>query len=207
MNENSIAWSYAKTFRAVPPLSLPTMLHDSSPAKRSTSTAATTSSTRLNTDTTARRQTWEQAMSTDPNDLLPSAKDCMKKIAEAEAEKASQYMRRQAAAEAEKQALVERFEKASGVSDEERLKRAAAIIQRAVNNGMTEVQVSASPIRSAPIKDAPSIKWSDGASKGAFSVLGYASAPPRVPPALSDRRVAERNARRRRHDAGLAITI
>jgi hypothetical protein len=50
-------------------------------------------------------------------------------------------MRRQAAAEAEKQALVERFEKPSGVSDEERLKREAAIIQRAVNNGMTEVQV------------------------------------------------------------------
>jgi hypothetical protein len=41
------------------------------------------------------RQRWEQAMSTDPNDLLPSAKDCMKKIAEAEAEKASEYMRRQ----------------------------------------------------------------------------------------------------------------
>jgi hypothetical protein len=80
-------------------------------------------------------------MSTDLNDLLPSAKECMKKIAEAEAQKASDYMRRQAAAEAEKQALVERFEKASGVSDEERLKRAAAIIQRAVNNGMTEVQV------------------------------------------------------------------
>ena len=66
-------------------------------------------------------------MSTDPNDLLPSAKDCMKKIAEAEAEKASEYMRRQAAAEAEKRALMERFEKPSGVSDDERLKRAAAI--------------------------------------------------------------------------------
>ena len=59
-------------------------------------------------------------MSTEPNDLLPSAKDCMKKIAEAEAEKASEYMRRQTAAEAEKRALMERFEKPSGVSDDER---------------------------------------------------------------------------------------
>jgi hypothetical protein len=80
-------------------------------------------------------------MSIDPNALLPSASDCMKKIAEAEAEKATEYLRRQAAAEAEKRALMERFEKPSGVADEERLKRAAAIILRAVSNGMTEVQV------------------------------------------------------------------
>ena len=75
------------------------------------------------------------------DDDFPSAKECMKTIAVAEAEKASEYMRRQAAAEAEKKALVERFEKPSGVSDEERLKRAKAIVKRAVNNGMTEVQV------------------------------------------------------------------
>ena len=80
-------------------------------------------------------------MSTDTKDLFPSAKDCMRKIAEAESEKASEYMRTQAAAEAEKRALMERFTEPSGVSDEERLKRAAAIIQRAVSNGMTEVQV------------------------------------------------------------------
>src|SRR5712671_3724672 len=84
-------------------------------------------------------------MSTEPNDLLPSAKDCMKKIALAEAEKASEYMRRQAAAEAEKRALMERFEKPSGVSDEERLKRAAVIIKRAVDNGLTEVFVGRFP--------------------------------------------------------------
>ena len=34
---------------------------------------------------------------------------------------------------------------ASGVSDEERLKRAAAIINRAVNNGLTEVEVGRFP--------------------------------------------------------------
>ena len=80
-------------------------------------------------------------MATSSDDDFPSAKECMKTIAVAEAEKASEYMRRQSAAEAEKRALMERFEKPSGVSDEERLKRAKAIIQWAVNNGLTEVQV------------------------------------------------------------------
>jgi hypothetical protein len=79
------------------------------------------------------------------SDELPSATDCMKKIALAEAEKASGYMRKQAAAEAEKRELLERLEKPSGVSDEERLKRAATIIKRAVDNGLTEVFVGRSP--------------------------------------------------------------
>ena len=78
-------------------------------------------------------------------DELPSAADNMKKIALAEAEKASAYMRKQAAAEAEKRELLERFEKPSGVSDEERLKRAGAIIRRAVDNGLTEVFIGRFP--------------------------------------------------------------
>jgi len=78
-------------------------------------------------------------------DELPSAADNMKKIALAEAEKASAYMRKQAAAEAEKRELLERFEKPSGVSDDERLKRAAAIIKRAVDNGLTEVFIGRFP--------------------------------------------------------------
>jgi hypothetical protein len=100
--------------------------------------AVTTSSTKRVLSTFERS---EQAMATTPDDEFPSAKDCMKTIAMAEAEKASEYMRGQSAAEAEKRALMERFEKPSGVSDEERLRRAKAIIQRAVNNGLTEVQV------------------------------------------------------------------
>jgi len=79
------------------------------------------------------------------DDLLPSAKDCMKKIAAVEAEEASKEMRRHAQAEAEKKALLDRLAKPSGVSDEERLKRAAAIIKRAVDNGKTEVQVGRFP--------------------------------------------------------------
>ena len=78
-------------------------------------------------------------------DLLPSAADNMKKIALAEAEKASAYRAQQSAAEAEKRELMERLQKPSGVSDEERLKRAAAIIQRGVDNGQTEVFIGRFP--------------------------------------------------------------
>ena len=46
-----------------------------------------------------------------------------------------------ARAEAEKKSLIEHLKKPSGVSDEEGIKRAVAIIERAVHNGKTEVQV------------------------------------------------------------------
>jgi hypothetical protein len=46
-----------------------------------------------------------------------------------------------AAAEAEKQALIERLSRPSGKSEEEKIKLASTIIQRAVRNGLTEVQV------------------------------------------------------------------
>ena len=83
----------------------------------------------------------KQATSDNPLDALPTAKDLRKQIALREAEKASAALKAQTAEEAEKQALMERFAKPSGVSDEERMKRAAAIIQRAANNGLTEVFV------------------------------------------------------------------
>ena len=79
------------------------------------------------------------------DDLLPSALTCRTTIAQVEGEKASEYMRRQAAAEAEKKALLDRLTKPSGVDDEERLKRAATIIKRAVSNGLTEVEVGRFP--------------------------------------------------------------
>jgi hypothetical protein len=80
-------------------------------------------------------------MTTKTADLLPSAKDLMRKIALAQAEKASEDMRNRAAAEAEKTALIEQLSKPSGVSDEEGIQRAVAIIERAARNGLTEVQV------------------------------------------------------------------
>ena len=87
----------------------------------------------------------ESAQTKEPPVELPTAKDLMKQIAQKEADKASEYMRRQAAAEAEKKALMEKLTKPSGVSDEEALRRVAAIIQRAVSNGLTEVQVTRFP--------------------------------------------------------------
>jgi hypothetical protein len=73
--------------------------------------------------------------------ILPSAKEIMQQIALKEAEKASKAMGEFSAAEAEKTALIEKFSKPSGVSDEERMARAAAIIKRAANNGLTEVEI------------------------------------------------------------------
>ena len=84
-------------------------------------------------------------MSTIADDLLPTAADCNRKIAEAESERASEYMRKQAEADIEKEALLENLRRPSGVSDDERLKRAAAIIARAVNNEQTEVFIGRFP--------------------------------------------------------------
>jgi len=73
--------------------------------------------------------------------VLPSAKEMMEKLALAEAEKAEAATRRQAEVEAEKKLLLEKITKPSGVSDEEAMERVAVIVQRAVSNGQTEVQV------------------------------------------------------------------
>jgi hypothetical protein len=75
------------------------------------------------------------------DDVLPTALDCRKKSAEMEAEKASEYMQKLKVVEAEKKELLDRLAKPSGVSDEERMKRAAAIIKRAVDNGLSEIEV------------------------------------------------------------------
>jgi hypothetical protein len=84
-------------------------------------------------------------MATKPDDLLPTAKDYMKKLALAEAEEASKEAAKHAAAEAEKKALLDHLTKPSGVSDEEGIRRAIKIIERAVSNGRTEVQVCRFP--------------------------------------------------------------
>jgi hypothetical protein len=75
------------------------------------------------------------------DDLLPFAKEIQKEAALKEAEKADQHAKILAAAEAEKQALIEELKKPSGLSEEEKIKRASTVIQRAVRNGLTEVQV------------------------------------------------------------------
>jgi len=75
------------------------------------------------------------------DDLLPTAKEAQKQIAIKEAEKADQYTRALAAAEAEKRALIEKLSKPSGLTEDEKVKLASSVIQRAVRNGLTEVQV------------------------------------------------------------------
>lgn len=80
-------------------------------------------------------------MAADKGFSLPSAQQVMEKLALAEAEKASAAARKQTELEAEKKMLLEKITKPSGVSDEEALRRVAAIIERAVSNGLTEVQV------------------------------------------------------------------
>jgi hypothetical protein len=78
-------------------------------------------------------------------DVLPTAKDLQKKLALAEVEKAAESARRTAVEDAEKKALLEQLSRPSGVSDETRMQRVAAIIQRAVSNGQTEVFVGKFP--------------------------------------------------------------
>jgi len=80
-------------------------------------------------------------MDTNIDTLIPKAQDLRKKIAHAEAEKASEAMRRHSQEDAEKKALLEHLLKPSGVSDEEAIRRASIIIERAVSNGHNEVQV------------------------------------------------------------------
>lgn len=75
------------------------------------------------------------------DDLIPNATQIRKEAALKEAEKAEEFVRLAAAAEAEKRALIERLSKPSGKSEEEKIKLASTIIQRAVRNGMTEVLV------------------------------------------------------------------
>ncbi|KWV60432.1 hypothetical protein AS156_29030 [Bradyrhizobium macuxiense] len=75
------------------------------------------------------------------DDLIPNAREIQKEVAVKEAEKAEEYARRAAAAEAEKRALIERLSKPSGLTEAEKIKLASTVIQRAVRNGLTEVQV------------------------------------------------------------------
>lgn len=70
-----------------------------------------------------------------------TAKELQAKIAKMEGEKASKAMKAHEAAEAEKQALLDKLTHPSGLSDEEIMEKASIIINRAVENGMTSVQV------------------------------------------------------------------
>jgi hypothetical protein len=72
---------------------------------------------------------------------LLSAKDLQAKIALVEGEKASAAAKAHAAAEAEKQAFIDRISKPSGLTDDQIIEKASHIVNRAVENGLTSVQV------------------------------------------------------------------
>ena len=75
------------------------------------------------------------------DDLIPMAKEIQKQVSIKEAEKAEQHLRLVAVAEAEKRELIEKLSKPSGLSEQEKVQLASTVIQRAVRNGLTEVQV------------------------------------------------------------------
>jgi hypothetical protein len=82
-----------------------------------------------------------QANDSIPSKRLPTAKEAREKLALAEAKKASEALHQKEKLEAEKKALLERLSKPSGFTEGEALARATAIIERATNNGLTEVEV------------------------------------------------------------------
>jgi hypothetical protein len=75
------------------------------------------------------------------DELLPTAKEIQRQVAIKEAEKADEHVRGVVAAEVEKRALIEKLSKPSGLSEDEKIKLASTVIQRAVRNGLSEVQV------------------------------------------------------------------
>ena len=80
-------------------------------------------------------------MTNNPGELVPSAKEVMQEIALAEAEEVKKEMRAQAEAEAEKKALIAQLSKPPGTSDEEAIRRGLEIIQRAIKNRRTEIEI------------------------------------------------------------------
>ena len=76
-------------------------------------------------------------MSLKVDDILPSAVDISKKIPKRKQRRLPNTCASRLPWMPKKKALLDKLKGPSGVSDEERLKRAAAIINRAVNNGLT----------------------------------------------------------------------
>lgn len=70
-----------------------------------------------------------------------NAQALRKKIAIAQGEKATAALRAKQAEEAEKEALLDKMRRPSGLSDDEIIEKASIIVNRAVDSGLTSVQV------------------------------------------------------------------
>jgi len=75
------------------------------------------------------------------DEILPPAKEFMKKLASHEIEEAQKESHKNLLAQKERDALLDQLQRPSGVSDEEGVRRAVKLIERAVSNGLTEIQV------------------------------------------------------------------
>ena len=73
--------------------------------------------------------------------LLPMAKDIQRQAIIKQVETADECARRLATTESEKRALIDRLSKPSGLSEDEKIKLASTVIQRAAQNGLIEFQV------------------------------------------------------------------
>ena len=112
-----------------------------------------------------------------------------------------------AATEAEKRALIERLSQPSGKSEEEKIELASTVIQRAVRNGLEEVQVYRFPNtlctdkgRAINQQEAGLGEHADRNSKGNIPALDRLSATARLSHQLPDHRFPGRRAgRHRRH--------
>ena len=91
--------------------------------------------------TSATEDVGNKSMTAVIDGLMPSAKELMGKIALAEAEEAEKQARARNDADAEKKSLIDHLSKPSGISDEEAIRRGMKIVQRAVSNRLTEVEV------------------------------------------------------------------
>ena len=150
---------------------------------------------------------------TKPDELLPSANDFMKKLALAEAEEATKQARKLAEAEAEKKALLDQFTKPSGLSDEEAIQRAIKIIERAVSNGRTEVQVHRFPNQLCTDRgraiNQQEPGWEDtltGVPKEIYRALGQVLPSTRIQAEGRNRRFSRRNAGRCGNDVEVGLS-
>jgi hypothetical protein len=80
-------------------------------------------------------------MARTPEVTLPTAKEVLQQAALKEAARAREHERREEALAKEKKTLIDKLSKPSGLTEEGKMKLAANVINRAVANGLTEVEV------------------------------------------------------------------
>ena len=121
-------------------------------------------------------------------------------------------MKAHEAAEEEKQALLERLTRPSGLSDDEVMEKASIIINRAVENGLTSVQVFRFPHtictdngRAINQAEAGWEQTLTGVPKEIYEFWKRQLQPQRLPHPLRDHRLSRRHAGRHRHHPELGL--